>query len=219
MEEKALLVEIEKDREKVVEKKLEEQRKHYRDQVVLPEKQPQDMRLFSSKTYPTSLPAFKTQSETKNEKAVEQKQEKNAGGASKIIEKPNYDLIEELSEQEREKVYVVERGKEKAQPFQKPSKFKKIVIAVLFGIFGIWGIVNLTQIDLISAQVAEISSEYNMNLISYLNNLRNLDATNSENMQNLFGTIPDQELKSSGIDRQSNWFDRFCNFLGGLFGG
>lgn len=211
MEEKALLVEIEKDREKVVEKKLEEQRKLYQDEVQ--EKQPQEMRLFSSKTYPTTLPKFVSQSEKQIEKETKKSE------ASSVIEKPNYDMIEELSEQEREKVYVIEKEEVKPQTNKKPSLFKKIVVGILFGIFGIWGIVNLTQIDLISSQVAEVSSEYNMNLATYLNNLRNLDATNSENMQNLFDTIPDQEIKASGIEKQSNWFDRFCNFLGGLFGG
>lgn len=211
MEEKALLVEIEKDREKVVEKKLEEQRKLYQDEVQ--EKQPQDMRLFSSKTYPATLPKFVSQSEKQIEKETKKSE------ASSVIEKPNYDMIEELSEEEREKVYVIEKEEVKPQTSKKPSLFKKIVVGILFGIFGIWGIVNLTQIDLISSQVAEVSSEYNMNLVTYLNNLRNLDATNSENMQNLFDTIPDQEIKASGIEKQSNWFDRFCNFLGGLFGG
>lgn len=217
MEEKALLVEIEKDKEKVVEKKFEEQRKIYPD--VLPEKQPQDMRLFSSRTYPTTLPKFTSQSEKSSQKQTEKGIEREKSEASSVIEKPNYDMIEELSEKEREKVYVLEKEEVKPQPNKKTSRFKKIVVAILFGIFGIWGIVNLTQIDLISSQISEVSSEYSMNLVSYLNNLRNLDATNSQNMQNLFDTIPDQEIKASGIGKQSNWFDRFCNFLGGLFGG
>ena len=38
MEEKALLVEIEKDKEKVIEQKLEEQRKRYHDEIVVHEK-------------------------------------------------------------------------------------------------------------------------------------------------------------------------------------
>lgn len=216
MEEKALLVEIEKEKEKVVERKLEEQRKRYHDEFVQETKQPQEMRLFSSKTYPSSLPKIKPREEIKQE--VQPKQEIKNSGASKVIEKPNYDLIEELSEAEREKVYVVE--KEQAPLTQKkPSKFLKIALAILFGIFGVWGIVNITRIDVVSNQVADIAQEYNMNLISYMNNLKNLDATNSENMQNLIETIPDQELKSSGIGSQSNWFDRFCNFMSGLFGG
>ena len=222
MEEKALLVEIEKDKEKVIEQKLEEQRKRYHDEIVTNETKPQDMHLFSSKTYPSSLPKLRPSNAQNTETPkVNQslRQEVKQSEASKVIEKPNYDLMEELSESEREKVYVIEKDKPASEPAKKPSLFKKIALAVLFGIFGIWGIVNITQIDLISSQVADVSSEYSMNLVSYLNNLKNLDATNSNNMQNLLDTIPDQELKPSGIERQSNWFDRFCNFLGGIFGG
>lgn len=222
MEEKALLVEIEKDKEKVIEQKLEEQRKRYHDEIVVHEKKPQDMHLFSSKTYPSSPPKIKPssmQNKSAQEVADQPRQEVKQSEASKVIEKPNYDLMEELSESEREKVYVIEKDKPSEESSKKTSRFKKIALAILFGIFGIWGIVNITQIDLISSQVADVKSEYSMNLISYLNNLKNLDATNSNNMQNLLDTIPDQELKPSGIEKQSNWFDRFCNFLGGMFGG
>lgn len=215
MEEKTLLVEIEKDKERVIERKLEEQRKRYKEEIAFEEKNPQDIRLFSAKTYPTTLPKMtsKVKSDVSNEGVNTQKE------FSKSIERPNYDFIEELTESEKERVYVVEREEKTLQPARKPSLFKKIVVGILFGILGIWSVVNIAKIDVLSSQVAEVSSEYSMNLLSYLNNLKNLDATNSENMQNLLNTIPDQDLSAGGIEKQSNWFDRFCNFLGGLFGG
>lgn len=205
MKERALLVEIEKEKEREIERRFEEQKKRYKEEE--PQKNPEEVRLFSAKTYPTSIPKIKQTTPSKEESKP-----------SKVIETPNYDFIEELSEKERERVYVLEKEEEQ-KPHKKPSLFLKVALIILFGIFGIWGIVNLTQINTLSSQVAQIESEYNMNLISYLNNLRNLDATNSENMQNLLDTIPDQELSPSGFEKQSNWFDRFCNFLGGMFGG
>ncbi len=79
--------------------------------------------------------------------------------------------------------------------------------------------VNVATIDNISGQIAQVSSQYELNLANYLKNLWTLDATNADNMENLFETIPDSELPPTKVDEQSNWFDRFCNFLGGLFGG
>lgn len=213
MEEKTLLVETE--REKAIEKKFDEY--HLRHQNFSYQEKNENSNLNNSKTYPQTLPKFSSKNE--NQIKLQTFVEQETSEESSVIEKPNYDMIEELSEEEREKVYVIDKDDAEPQQDKKKFSFKKIVISILFGIFGIWGIVNITQIDLISSQVADASSQYSMNLANYLNNLRNLDATNSENMQTLFETIPDQEIKASGIEKQSNWFDRFCNFLGGLFGG
>lgn len=136
---------------------------------------------------------------------------------SLIIEKPNYDFIETLSPEQRERIFTEEKPEEEAKP--KANKFKVILFSILFAIFGIWGIINITTLDSLGSQISDITTEYNMNLISYLNNLHNLDATNSQNMENLFQTIPTDPLPPNSIDEQSNWFDRFCNFIAGLFGG
>jgi len=58
-----------------------------------------------------------------------------------------------------------------------------------------------------------------LNLASYAKNLATLDATSADNMENLLPTISDKELPATSIGEQSNWFDRFCNFIAGLFGG
>ena len=79
---------------------------------------------------------------------------------------------------------------------------------------------NVATIDNVSSQISQVSSEYyNMNLPNYLLKLTQLDATSTENMENLFETIPEDIVSPTQVDEQSNWFDRFCNFLGGLFGG
>ena len=138
--------------------------------------------------------------------------EKRLIGSSQIIDKPNYDFIETLTSEEKEKIFVFQDEKQQDQPKPKKNKFKLIIVSILFAIFGIWGIVNIAQLD-------SVTTQYSINLASYLNNLHNLDATNAENMENLFPTIPDEELSPNEIDKKSNWFDKFCNFLAGLFGG
>lgn len=231
MGEKTLLVELKKEEKKIVEKKLEEAREL---EAKVKEKQqpkqssPKYSNVFSSKSFKSSsnetILAPKLDEIRKNQVDQQKKQEEEKilqleNKVSAVIETPNYDQIETLSEKERQKVFKIKR-EEKAQSKTKPSRIKSIVFALLFAIFGVWGIVNIAQIDSIGSQIAQVSNEYyNINLPKFLKNLVSLDATNSENMENLFETIPDEDVSPSEIEEKSNWFDRFCNFIAGLFGG
>ena len=165
---------------------------------------------------PTEEPVYEPEEYAEDET---EKQTLSASEPSTIIERPNYDFIEELSPEQREKIFKIEEQEKKSETKPKTSKIKSIVIAILFAIFGVWGIINIATLDSLGGQISDISTEYDMNLISYLNNLHNLDATNGENMENLFQTIPKDDVPPSSIGEQSNWFDRFCNFIAGLFGG
>ena len=145
---------------------------------------------------------------------------KSSADNSLIIETPNYDMIETLSPEQRKKIFKIEENvKSESEVKAKPNRFKIIMFSILFAIFGIWGIVNIATLDNISSSLSEITAEYNMNLASYLNNLHTLDGTSAENMENLFETIPKDDFPPNSIGEQSNWFDRFCNFISGLFGG
>lgn len=216
MKEKTLLAEIEEEQKRKIEESfLEHKNKNISKES--PKKQFQEIK--KSKEYtinPFSSSAFKdSQVETKPQPV----QEEPSAKSSSVIESPNYDLIETLSPEQREKIFKIEEEKEEVNAKPKTNKFKIIMFSILFAIFGIWGIVNIATLDNISSQISDISYEYNMNLLQYLNNLHNLDITNSENMQNLFETIPKEDLPATSIGEQSNWFDRFCNFISGLFGG
>lgn len=150
-----------------------------------------------------------TESETEEQAEEIQVQAKES---SQVIEKPNYDLLQTLSPEEKEKIFVFEQEKVDSKPKPKKNKIKIAIVAILFAIFGVWGIVNIASLD-------AVSSQYSINLVSYLNNLHNIDATNGENMENLFQTIPDESVPPNTLEKQSNWFDRFCDFIAGLFGG
>lgn len=216
MKEKTLLAEIEEEQKK----KIEESFLEYKNKNISkesPKKQFQEIK--KSKEYtvnPFSSSAFK---DSQVEDKTQPVQEEASAKSSSVIESPNYDLIETLSPEQREKIFKIEEEKEEVKAKPKTNKFKIIMFSILFAIFGIWGIVNIATLDNISSQISDISYEYNMNLLQYLNNLHNLDITNSENMQNLFETIPKEDLPATSIGEQSNWFDRFCNFISGLFGG
>ncbi len=169
--------------------------------------------VFSSSTFSSMKQNEKNNNELFEKEDEDKKTLKNVESkSSSVIEKPNYDFIETLSNKEREKVFVFSEEKPENKPKVKKIKFKYLIISLLFALFGVWGIVNIATLD-------SLTNQYSINLATYLNNLHNLDATNSQNMENLFETIPDESLPPSTIGEKSNWFDRFCNFLAGLFGG
>jgi len=223
MSETTLLVELEKDKKKIVEKKLDQVRQKTENKKDLPKKDKKLFNAFSSKSFKNSSPSVQVEKSLepeikKSEETVVQEEVKTESKVSSTIETPNYDLMETLTDEQREKVFKIEK-EENVKPKAKPSKLKAIILSIIFGIFGVWGIINIAQIDSIGTQISEVAYKYEMNLPKYLSKLTNLDATNSENMENLFQTIPDEDVSPSKILEKSNWFDRFCNFIAGLFGG
>lgn len=228
MEEKTILAEIKKEEakenpqkrtlEKIEKKYIELKGETAKEQ---PEKQFETIKKSEEYTInPFSASAFKNvETEQIHDEQIQQTENLSASKSS-IIETPNYDFIETLSDEQREKIFKIDYNvEEKSEAKPKTNKFKIIMFSILFAIFGVWGVVNIAELDSLSSSMSDITSEYNMNLLSYLNNLHNIDATNSENMENLFETIPKDELPPNTISEQSNWFDRFCDFIGGLFGG
>ncbi len=207
MGEKTLLEQLKKEKE--VEKAQEEKKPQEKEKKEPPKekKQEKTINIFSAASFPHK------EMREEEEKEINKIESK----VSSVIETPNYDLTETLTEEEHKKVFVIEKEENKSK--KKTNKFKCILISILFAIFGVWGIINVAQIDNVASQVAGVTTQYNINLFNYLKNLMMLDATNSENMRNLFETIPENEVPPTNIGEQSNWFDRFCNFIGGLFGG
>lgn len=164
--------------------------------------------------------------ETKPEKAKSVKKNlfssqafDNKKKSSSIVEKPNYDFIEALPEEAESKIFKIEREK-KDKSKANGRKLRMIVFASLMAIFTIWGVVNVARIDVMQQSLNVLSNEYyNINLPNYLKNLAQLDAVNESNMDNLFETIPEESVPPATIEKKSNWFDRVCEFLVGLFGG
>lgn len=131
--------------------------------------------------------------------------------SASVIETPNYDLIEPLTEEQEEKIFKVERqsqAKKKSSPLLK--KIKIGIFVLLVGVLGSWTIYN-------AVELSNIVTEYNLKLDQYLLKLGTLDS--ASNMNDLFPTYPEGDGVPAGIDKKSNWFDRFCNFIAGIFGG
>ena len=168
-----------------------------------------------------SAKAFNYKEEVIDEKNISSDEitSKTVDTKSSTIITPNFDFIETLSEEEHEQIFKKEETKD--VEFEKKRKFnlKSLIFSLLFIIFGIWGIVNISTIDSLNTQIQSATETYNINLANYLKNLTALDTTNQENMENLFEVIPKDTLPPTMVGESSNWFDRFCNFLAGLFGG
>ncbi len=150
--------------------------------------------------------------EYKVETAPPQTQEvKSFKESASIIETPNYDLIEPISEELQEKIFKVEKqpqAKKRSNPLLK--KIKIGIFILLVGVLGSWTIYN-------AVELSNIVTEYNLKLDQYLLKLGTLDS--ASNMNDLFPTYPEGNGVPAGIDKKSNWFDRFCNFIAGIFGG
>ncbi len=127
-----------------------------------------------------------------------------------IIEKPNYDLLEENKK-------IVRLTKKTKAEKKRSKKTAGIVLAAVLGASAIICVTNAALIDQFSSNYIEVEETYNFNLGKYLKDINNLDATKKS--MEFLETYPDDMLDAGSIGEKSNWFDRLCNFLGGLFGG
>lgn len=130
--------------------------------------------------------------------------------SSSVIEKPNYDFIEPLSKKDQKKIFKIERKKEKKATSPLLKKIKIAVFVLLIGVLGSWTVYN-------AVELSNVAYQYNLKLDQYLLKLGTLDSASNAN--DLFPTYPKDSGNASSIGQQSNWFDRFCNFIGGIFGG
>ena len=124
-----------------------------------------------------------------------------------VIETPNYDLIPDSPPQKQKRILHLQREVEKTKPKKKTS----FLLTVGLGVFSAVDLSNS-----ISAYNAA-NSQYSVNLANLLKNISSVDSGNK--MAELIQTYPNEISRPQQIQQQSNWFDRFCNFLSGLFGG
>ncbi len=134
--------------------------------------------------------------------------------SQKTIEKPNYDLIAE----EKKVVKLKQKGQTKKKSSKKTNKKAVgIALACALAVGGVICVTNAVVIDNMSANYFQIDETYNLNLAKYLKNIANLDTTKTG--MEFLETYPEEELNAGDVGEKTNWFDRLCNFIGGLFGG
>lgn len=134
-----------------------------------------------------------------------------------VIETPNYDLIPQTPPQKEKRILKLEKQVEKSQAKKKMSFLKKAIIASVLALtvgLGVFTAVDLS--NSISAYNAA-NSQYSVNLANLLKNISSVDSGNKTS--ELIQTYPNELMRPDQLQQQSNWFDRLCNFLSGLFGG
>ena len=99
------------------------------------------------------------------------------------------------------------------------------VVCILTCLGG-WAIYNATQIKTLTAEAEAKSYQYQINVITVASNISKLDdltnpnsITNLEELEkaNIVEIIPRETVAPQVIEKQSNWFDRVCNWLSNLF--
>ena len=153
---------------------------------------------------------FKRQKEELIQQQYDSVKEESAKVFQNIIEKPNYDLIEENKK-------IVKLSKKSETKKINKKKVAGLVMACTLGASALICVTNTIILDNMNSSVVQIDKTYNINLVDYLKNINNLDAT-KKGME-FIETYPDELLDAGDLGKQSNWFDKLCSFLGGLFGG
>lgn len=139
----------------------------------------------------------------------EEKEEKQKVSQN-VIEKPNYDLIEE-----NRKVIKLKQSDKKKKTNSK--KVAGIVMACTLGASALVCVTNTIIIDNMSSNFTQIDETYKMNLKKYLKHIYDLDTTKKS--MEMIETYPEDMLDAGDLGKVSNWFDRLCNFIVGMFGG
>lgn len=152
--------------------------------------------------------------------------------------------IEEESETATEQ-YLEKEIEEETQQIEKKLQRKKIVyedkkkpsiklrlklatcaIVCILTCLGGWAIYNAVEIKTLTGEAQAKNAQYNINVVKVISNTSKLDdLTNPNSITNLdelekadiVQIIPKDKTLPQTIEKQSNWFDRVCNWLSNLF--
>jgi len=140
---------------------------------------------------------------------VQEKKEKVVKKAPKaVIETPNYDFIE-----------VADTGLKVDPKVKEKRKFRfklvSIVYCIIFAMCSGWVIGNAIELS---------RTNYTISELQYLIKIEQLDGFQEvENGDNIITTVVDIEpqplAEPTTIQPQTNWFDRFCDWLKNVLGG
>jgi len=161
-----------------------------------------------------NLQKLRAQLETEKEQKKQMRKKEQA-----VVETPNYDMIKEISPEKRKQIYKVEKvePEEKAKPFTFNKKLKIILFGLVFLLAGAFCISSGVQMINASTAMQVAQSEYELSLGKLIKKISKIDSGNKT--LELIPTHPKELKTPSSIEESSNWFDRICNFISGLFGG
>lgn len=138
------------------------------------------------------------------------------------IQDLDFTKTEEKAENEEEiKIY---------KKSNKKVNFKSRLRIMVFGVCAVlacfmgWSIYNAVEIEILKAELETANKTYAVNIVNYINNISKADDLTSDSLINLndladagLPVIPGELENPTAYSVRSNWFDRFCNWLSGLF--
>ena len=165
---------------------------------------------FKKQEEEKKIAEFEKEKEVLIQQQYQEKEEKQE--SQNIIEKPNYDFIEESKR-------VIKLRKNLKPEAEKSKKNKRgIVIAVGLAICSLIAVTNVTILDNYSSSLSNLQHEfYDVNLPKYLKNIANLDTTKKS--MEFIETYPEEMQSAGDIGEKTNWYDKLTNFISGAFGG
>jgi hypothetical protein len=171
--------------------------------------------------------------EIKSEKMIEQKVEIEKIFEPEIEIEPEIQNIDFTQLENKTENETVEKNEEQSNKRLKPKvNFKARLKIIVFGFVAVltcfmgWSIYNAVEIETLRAEMEASNKTYAVNIYNYIKNISKANALNDEdsiyNLQELSnaGVVP---LEPSALENpseytiKSNWFDRLCNWLSGVF--
>lgn len=153
--------------------------------------------------------------------------------ANKIEQEPEFEIEQQtelegnIAEEEKRlqhKKVVYENQKKTSLKLR--LKLAICAIALVLTCLGGWAIYNAVEIKTLTGEAQAKNAEYNINVMKVVkttsklddltnpNSITNLDELESANVVQI---IPKEKASPKTIEKQSNWFDRLCNWLSNLF--
>lgn len=152
---------------------------------------------------------------------------------SEIEQEPEFEIEQqtELEGDIAEEEKRLQRKKVVYENQKKPSlklrlKLAICAIALVLTCLGGWAIYNAVEIKTLTGEAQAKNAEYNISVMKVIkttsklddltnpNSITNLDELESANIVQI---IPKEKVSPKTIEKQSNWFDRLCNWLSNLF--
>ncbi len=153
--------------------------------------------------------------------------------ANEIEQEPEFEIEQqtELEGDIAEEEKRLQRKKVVYENQKKPSlklrlKLAICAIALVLTCLGGWAIYNAVEIKTLTGEAQAKNAEYNISVMKVIkttsklddltnpNSITNLDELESANVVQI---IPKEKVSPKTIEKQSNWFDRLCNWLSNLF--
>lgn len=150
-----------------------------------------------------------------------------------IEEAESQDVVQQIEVNNDSDIEEETKTKKRVVYERKPKKnlilrLKLAVCAVVCVLtcLGGWAIYNAVEIKTLTGEAQAKNAEYNINVVTVISNTSKLDdLTNTNSITNLdeleraniIEVIPKEKVAPKVIEKQSNWFDRVCNWLSNLF--